>query len=75
MDHVCFVHLILDVPSVALQDGEHDDVEGGVGGVQHLLPRVHAQACHLLQDNSDGCSILAKKWIKVEKLSHFFRLL
>ena len=48
-----FLHCFINVPSVALQDGEHDDVEGGIGRVQHLLPRVHTQACHLLQDNSD----------------------
>ena len=53
------MHCFINVPSVALQDGEHDDVEGGVGGVQHLLPRVHTQACHLLQDNSDEMLMVA----------------
>ena len=58
-NHVCFWPFFINVPSVALQDGEHDDVEGGIGRVQHLLPRVHTQACHLLQDNSDEMLMVA----------------
>ena len=68
IDHVCFLNFFIDLPSVALQDGEHDDVEGGVGGVQHLLPRVHAQACHLLQDNSDQMMIHSCKLQPVDIL-------
>ena len=31
-----------------LHDGEHDDVEGGVGAVQHLPPHPGGQGPHLL---------------------------
>ena len=34
---------------VSLQDREEDDVEGGVGGVQHFPPHVAVQVVHLLQ--------------------------
>ena len=40
------------IPGVALQDGEHDDIESGVGRVQHLLAGVHAQGRHFLNRKS-----------------------
>ena len=33
-----------------LHDGEHDDVEGGVGAVEHLSLHAGAQGPHLLVD-------------------------
>lgn len=33
-----------------LHDGEHDDVEGGVGAVQHLPLHAGVQGAHLLVD-------------------------
>ena len=33
---------------VPLQDGEEDDQQRGVGGVQHLAPHTRAQDVHLL---------------------------
>ena len=36
------------LPGVALKDGEHDNIKGRVGRVQHLPPSFHAQATHLL---------------------------
>ena len=37
------------LPGVALKDGEEDDIQGGVGGVENLPPHIAAQVVHLLQ--------------------------
>ena len=44
------LHLLVHpglLPGVALHDGEHDHVQGGVGAVQYLPPHIHTQKSHL----------------------------
>ena len=44
------LHLLVHpglLPGVALHDGEHDHVEGGVGAVQYFPPHIHTQKSHL----------------------------
>ena len=47
------LHLLVHpgvLPGVALHDGKHDDVEGGVGAVQYLPPHVNIKQSHFFID-------------------------